>query len=224
MTKSQVVDFSYFNRAGTVSIATEQTAQVTRPTTPFPGQSSLAAGVGGFTPSRPDDVVVNDMSAWPSTSGVMGGGLARRLGGDQPVKSLSPAMGWGKAITARGRHSDSRFVLASPAATVPPSVSQNDATASLSEGSQPAPGSRADRFRLSLYTVLPDRLGEAPIPLNPDGPPLLPRVHEVGRVFIRPGRWVNRRLPLCLGWGLFPFRCGEGRGSIPSESASTTCL
>ena len=87
MTKSQVVDFSYFNRAGTVSIATEQTAQVTRPTTPFPGQSSLAAGVGGFTPSRPDDVVVYDMYSVALHFGGYGWGVT--LGGLEETSLFS---------------------------------------------------------------------------------------------------------------------------------------
>ena len=81
----QVFEFSYFNRAGTVSIATEPAAQVSRPDTPFPEQSSQAAGVSDFTPSRPGVVVMHDMSAGPSTSGVLGGGPAQQAVGDGPV-------------------------------------------------------------------------------------------------------------------------------------------
>ena len=66
----QVFEFSYSNRAGLVSIATEPAAQVTCPDTPFPERSSQAAGVSGFTPSRPGVVVVDDMCAGSSTSGV----------------------------------------------------------------------------------------------------------------------------------------------------------
>ena len=40
----QVFEFSYFNQAGLVNIATELVAQVSRPDTPFPEQSSQAAG------------------------------------------------------------------------------------------------------------------------------------------------------------------------------------
>ena len=224
VTKSQVFEFSYSNRAGTVSLATEPAAQVTRPTTPFPGQSSQAAGVSGFTPSRPDDVVVNDMLAGPSTSGVLGGGRARRLGGDKPVKSPSPAMGWGKAITGRGRHSDSHFVLASPAAPVPPSVSQNDLTASLSEGSQPAPGSRADQSRLSLYTVPSDRLGEAPIPLGSEGSTVdSPPGSQSRSGFYSIGSVGQSSIAPLSGLGTLPFQAaGNVGGSVPSASASNS--
>ena len=88
----QVFEFSYSNRAGLVSIATEPAAQVTCPDTPFPERSSQAAGVSGFTPSRPG-VVVDDMCAGSSTSGVLGGGLARQDVGDRPNCSPSPARG-----------------------------------------------------------------------------------------------------------------------------------
>ena len=81
----QVFEFSYFNRAGLVSIATEPVAQVSHPDTPFPEQSSQAAGVSDFTPSCPGVVVIHDMSAGPSTSGVLGGGPAQQAIGDGPV-------------------------------------------------------------------------------------------------------------------------------------------
>ena len=81
----QVFEFSYFYRAGLVSVATEPAAQVSRPDTPFPEQSSQAAGVSDFTPSRPGVVVIHDMSAGPSTSGVLGGGPAQQAIGDGPV-------------------------------------------------------------------------------------------------------------------------------------------
>ena len=81
----QVFEFSYSNRAGLVNVATEPAAQVCRPDTPFPGQSSQAAGVSDFTPSRPGVVVIHDMSAGPSTSGVLGGGPAQQAIGDGPV-------------------------------------------------------------------------------------------------------------------------------------------
>ena len=58
MCTGQVFEFSYSNRAGLVSVATEPAAQVCRPDTPFPGQSSQAAGVSDFTPSRPGVVVM----------------------------------------------------------------------------------------------------------------------------------------------------------------------
>ena len=76
---AQVFEFSYFNRAGTVSIATEPAAQVSRPVTPFPEQSSQAAGVSVFTPSRPGVVVVHDMSAGPLLRGFWVGAPHSRL-------------------------------------------------------------------------------------------------------------------------------------------------
>ena len=48
----QVIKFSFLDRAGVVTIATEQAAKVSCPDTPIPKQSSLAAGVRGFTPAR----------------------------------------------------------------------------------------------------------------------------------------------------------------------------
>ena len=63
----------------------ELAAQVSRPDTPFPEQSSQAAGVSDFTPSRPGVVVIHDMSAGPSTSGVLGGGPAQQAVGNRPV-------------------------------------------------------------------------------------------------------------------------------------------
>ena len=142
----QVFEFSYSNRAGLVSIATEPAAQVTCPDTPFPERSSQAAGVSGFTPSRPG-VVVDDMCAGSSTSGVLGGGLARQDVGDRPICSPSPARGRGKTGAGRGDHvSDSKLVVA-PSAPAAPSVIPI-VVDSGQEGSQPAPGARTGRAGL----------------------------------------------------------------------------
>ena len=126
----QVFEFSYSNRAGTVSIATEPAAQVTRPNTPFPEQSSQAAGVSGFTPSRPGVVVMHDMFAGSSTSGVLGGDLAQQPMGERPVcLSPSPAKGWDKTIAGGDwQVGDSQFVFAAPAAPAPSSAPLNTNT------------------------------------------------------------------------------------------------
>ena len=166
---AQVFEFSYSNRAGTVSIATEPAAQVSRPDTPFPEQSSQTAGVSYFTPSRPGIVVMHDMYAGPTTSGVVGGGLAQREGGVVPVSLPSPAQGWDKTVAGRGRQvNDSQYSFAAPAVPVPPSNNLDDEIDSRPEGSQPAPGSRADSVR-PHRAVPPGRPGDATILLSPDG-------------------------------------------------------
>ena len=166
---AQVFEFSYSNRAGTVSIATEPAAQVSRPDTPFPEQSSQTAGVSYFTPSRPGIVVIHDMYAGPTTSGVVGGGLAQREGGVVPVSLPSPAQGWDKTLAGRGRHvNDSQYSVATPAVPVLPSTTLDDVIDSRPEGSQPAPGSRANSVGPRIAGP-PGRPGDASILLSPDG-------------------------------------------------------
>ena len=131
----QVFEFSYSNRAGLVSIATEPAAQVTCPDTPFPERSSQAAGVSGFTPSRPGVVVMHDMSAGSSASGVLGGDLAQQPVGERPVcLSPSSAKGWDKTIAGGDwQVGDSQFVFAAPAAPVPSSDFLDDSIVSKPE-------------------------------------------------------------------------------------------
>ena len=53
----QVIEFSFLDWAGVVTITTEQAAKVSCPDTPIPKQSSLAAGVRDFTPAHAVNVV-----------------------------------------------------------------------------------------------------------------------------------------------------------------------
>ena len=62
----QVIEFSFLDRAGLVTIATEQAAKVSCPDTPIPKQSLLVAGVRDFTPARPV-IVDTHVIAGPST-------------------------------------------------------------------------------------------------------------------------------------------------------------
>ena len=108
------------------------------------------------------------MIAGPSTSGVLGGGLAKRGVGERPISSPSPAKGWGKAAVAgRGTHGDSPIMCAAPIAA--PACSAGPLSRQGSGERLPAPGTIPNTV-IVPQSAIPVGWGmSAPIPLNPAG-------------------------------------------------------
>ena len=163
----QVFEFSFLDRAGLVKVATEQTAKASkRPVTPFPKQVSPAAGVSGFTPSRPVNVVCTDVVAGPSTSGVLGEGFSQQGEGGRPICTPSPALGWDKSVAGRGmHHSDSISIVAAPIAA--PASSPHSLFGIAGEGdSSLAQSSRCGALVGALESAHARHSVTAPIPLS----------------------------------------------------------
>ena len=217
----QVIKFSFLDRAGVVTIATEQAAKVSCPNTPIPKQSSLAAGVRDFTPARP--VIVDDshVIAGPSTSGVLGGGLAKRGVGGRPISSPSPAKGWVKsAVAGRGTHGDSPIMCAAPIAA--PACSYGPLSRQGSGERLPAPGNTPITVVVSQSAYLSVGVRRHPSRLTRRVPLFLfRRAEQTGRATVRPGRWDFHRLSLGRGWGRLTLGSGWAPGgSVPSVSVA----